>query len=112
MKKTLICAWLAVLAIGVATTTGGAADDAPVVKMKLVPDNAMETITHSYMPRPLAMKTDEPAGLKKKPTMQAPLFGEMKFGGKSYIVALDEPKGQDAKLYVDANGNGDLTDDP
>ena len=112
MKNTLICAWLAILVIGVATTYSAPADDAPAVKMKLVPDNAMATITHSYMPRPLALKADEPAGLKKKPAMDAPLFGEIKFGGKSYIVALDEPKGQDAKLYVDANGNGDLTDDP
>ena len=27
-------------------------------------------------------------------------------------LAIDEPDGKDAKLFVDANGNGDLTDDP
>jgi thiol-disulfide isomerase/thioredoxin len=43
--------------------------------------------------------------------MQAPLYGELPFAGKTYLIAIDEPANADATLYVDVNGNGDLTDD-
>lgn len=46
-----------------------------------------------------------PAGLK------APKYGEMKFGDLSFGFILDEPQGEPARLYVDANANGDYTDD-
>jgi peroxiredoxin len=32
-------------------------------------------------------------------------------GGKQIAVVLDSPEGKPARLFVDANGNGDLTDD-
>ena len=110
MKQTLPCALILTLALAIPTTFAAPADEAPTVAMKLVPEKAVETITRSYMPRPLALKADEPATLKKKPSMEAPLFGEIKFGGKNYIVALDDTK--EPKLYVDSNADGDLTNDP
>jgi thiol-disulfide isomerase/thioredoxin len=54
----------------------------------------------------------KPVALKKVPDMVSPLFGQIRFGSKTYFIAVDEPATKDAKLYVDANGNGDLTDDP
>ncbi len=107
MKRTLTCTWILALTLGIPTTFAAPADEAPTVDMKLIPEKAVETITRSYMPRPLALKADEPTALKKKPAMEAPLFGEIKFGGKDYIVALDDTK--EPKLYVDSNADGDLT---
>jgi hypothetical protein len=81
------------------------------VKMELLPSGAAKIIG-SYNPQQLKMSDRKPASVKKAPELAAPLFGELRFGGERHLVVLDEPAGQDAKLYVDANGNGDLTDDP
>jgi len=43
------------------------------------------------------------------------MYGTMAISGAektaTYNVIVDEPDGKPAHLYVDANGNGDLTDD-
>ena len=31
---------------------------------------------------------------------------------RTFIVIVDRPEGADTRIYVDTNGNGDLTDDP
>ena len=45
----------------------------------------------------------------------APLYGEIKIGPKespaTCLVVLDEPDGKPSRLFIDTNGNGDLTDD-
>jgi thiol-disulfide isomerase/thioredoxin len=84
--------------------------DVPTADMKLVPSGAMRKVGF-YIPQKLQLSSDKPADLKKAPEMSSPMYGQIKFGGKSYLVALDQPEDKDAKLYLDANGNGDLTDD-
>ena len=79
--------------------------------MNLVPSGAMPK-RGGYRPQRLTLSADKPADVKKAPDMKSPLYGQVDFGGKEYLVALDEPDNADAKLYVDSNGNGDLTDDP
>ena len=86
-----------------------AADNA-TVSMKLIPSGAMPKLG-GYRPQQLQLSPDKPEALKKAPEMESPLYGQIRFGGVSYLVALDEPEGKDAKLYVDSNNNGDLTDD-
>jgi hypothetical protein len=48
--------------------------------------------------------------------LAAPLYGEIFFGPSeqpmTFGVVADEPDGKPARLWVDRNGNGDLTDDP
>ena len=96
-----------------------AAPTSPTVKsdaavdLKLMPKGAMQKLG-GYRPQQLKLVDRKPAALKKEPDKlsASALYGEIKFGGKSYLVVIDEPRGGDAKLYVDANGNGDLTDDP
>jgi thiol-disulfide isomerase/thioredoxin len=95
----------------IAVVATAAADETTSVNMKLVPENAVQTLTGGYMPHQLKLEPDAPADLKKKPDMAAPLFGQIQFGGKTYLLAIDQPDGKDQTLYVDANGNGDLTDD-
>jgi peroxiredoxin len=86
------------------------AEDVATSDLKLMTEGATMKIG-SYSPLKLELSTDKPAALKKAPEMTAPLYGELKFAGKSYLIALDEPDGKDAMIYVDANSNGDLSDD-
>jgi thiol-disulfide isomerase/thioredoxin len=69
-----------------------------------------------YMPIRLQLSTERPADLKNAPPLAAPMYGALKLGPKgsekSFLVVVDEPAGGPGKLYVDSNGNGDLTDDP
>ena len=90
---------------------GRAADSAGEVKMTLLASGAVMKIG-SYRPQRLNMSGEKPQGLKNAPTMSNPLYGSLQFGGGSYLIAVDEPDGKAASLYVDANGNGDLSDDP
>src|SRR5262249_22416801 len=41
----------------------------------------------------------------------APKYGKLKFGTQTWSFILDEPEGKPANLYVDTNGDGDLTND-
>ncbi|HYD02076.1 MAG TPA: TlpA disulfide reductase family protein [Phycisphaerales bacterium] len=65
-----------------------------------------------YVPQRAAFGAEKPAGLKKEPAgLEAPSYGTMAVAGGTLFI-LDEPEGKPAKLYIDANHNGDLTDDP
>jgi len=98
------------LALGATTAR---ADDAATAnaKLNLVAKGGMRKMG-GYRPQLLKMSADKPEGLKKAPNLAAPLYGAIEFGGAPHLVVLDEPDGKNATLYVDANGNGDLTDDP
>jgi len=88
-----------------------AADPTAEVKLEVVPEGAMRKLG-GYMPQQLKFNTAKPATLKKGPDSKSLLYGTIQFAGVRHLVLLDEPEGQDARLYVDANANGDLTDDP
>src|SRR4051812_19537712 len=92
-------------------TAAPGADGTAEVNMQLLPSGAMEKLG-GYSPQQVKMAKGKPAALKNVPEMKNPLYGQIKFAGRTYVMAVDEPKGEDAKLYVDANGNGDLADDP
>jgi thiol-disulfide isomerase/thioredoxin len=64
--------------------------------------------------RPLQAKMDGTADLVKTPPAElaAPKYGELRLDGKSWAFILDEPEGKPAKLYIDTNDDGDLTNDP
>ena len=104
---------VSVLALGAAALPLTAFADAAT--LKLLPSGAMARVG-GYVPQRLTLAADRPAALKKAPETKAPLYGELKLGPAdkptSFLILVDEPEGSDAKLYVDANGNGDLTDDP
>jgi thiol-disulfide isomerase/thioredoxin len=106
---TLTCAAVAAPSDPAPGTTS--ATERPEVSMKLVPSGAMPKLG-GYRPQRVNLSADKPADLKKAPEMTSPLYGQTSFGGNQYLVAVDEPDKADAKLYVDSNGNGDLTDDP
>ncbi len=88
---------------------------AATVELEFLGTGAMPKMG-GYMPQRLSLTTEAPAGLVTPPEgLKAPLYGELKLGPKDdptvYIVIVDEPAGEPARLFVDANANGDLTDD-
>jgi len=68
-----------------------------------------------YYPVQVALSGTKPAQVKKEPAYQGtPKYGIIRAGNgprSAIAVALDEPATGDWMIYVDANANGDLTDD-
>jgi thiol-disulfide isomerase/thioredoxin len=68
-----------------------------------------------YMPQRAMLAETKPETLKKVPEgLKAPIYGVLGVPGatgRTYHIILDEPEGEPAKLYVDANGDGDMTND-
>ncbi|MSU49063.1 MAG: hypothetical protein EXS37_08270 [Opitutus sp.] len=84
--------------------------------LKLISSGGMAKMG-GYMPQRLALSAEQPTGIVKLPAhLVAPLFGALKIGvgdaATAIFVVLDEPDGLPSRLFVDANANGDLTDDP
>ena len=109
MKNLNIALCLAICSLFPSTIR--AADPTADVKLELIPEGAMKKLG-GYMPQQLKLNTSKPATVKKAPESKTALYGAIQFAGVRHLVMLDEPQGADAKLYVDANANGDLTDDP
>ncbi len=64
--------------------------------------------------RPIRAEMDGTAeSVKKAPEgLAAPKYGALKLGDKSWSFILDEPEDKPATLFIDTNGDGDLTNDP
>ncbi len=121
INRTSIAIGVTVFALatsaGSAQNAGSGPDD--VVHFKPMSSGAMKKMG-GYRPQRLTLSAEKPATLTKAPDgLTAPMYGVLPIGsaaeGKGaapvYHVILDEPEGKDATLYVDSNGNGDLTDD-
>jgi len=79
--------------------------------------DVMKDTGGNYIPQRLKLSATKPAALKKSPAdLVSPLYGELKIGPTNapatIVVLLDEPADKPSRLFVDSNGNGDLTDDP
>lgn len=86
------------------------------VKLRLLSSGGMSKMG-GYYPLRLALSAEKPEATQKLPAdLAAPLFGTFKLGPAgaptAIAVVLDEPDGKPSRLFVDANANGDLTDDP
>jgi thiol-disulfide isomerase/thioredoxin len=75
-------------------------------------DSGVTAMVGGYVP--ISAEMDGKAdSIKKAPEgLAAPKYGSLKLGSKSWAFILDEPEDKPAKLYVDTNGDGDLTNDP
>src|SRR4051794_24121770 len=81
------------------------------ITMKFVASGAVER-AGNYMPVRSQM-TDQASYINKAPAgMTNPRYGTIKIADHSFAFVLDEAAGQLGKLYVDTNGDGDLTNDP
>lgn len=86
------------------------------LQTKLVYDpKATVSARIGYMPKKIDLSTTKPAEITKEPVyVGTAMYGVIKAGDakKSNIaVALDEPVGGEYRIYVDLNGDGDLTND-
>jgi len=63
---------------------------------------------------PIRSEMDLSADIAKVPPAELanPKYGQIVFGDEKWSYILDEPEGEDAKLYVDSNRDGDFTNDP
>ena len=100
----------AAVLMGLLTATGA---DEPV-RLTTVPKGGMLKIGY-YMPQRLELSAERPRTLTKAPegVSAAAMYGVLPMAGEGRVfhVVVDEPEGGSARLWVDTNGNGDLTDD-
>ncbi|MBC7834663.1 MAG: TlpA family protein disulfide reductase [Phycisphaerales bacterium] len=112
-----IAAMVVMTACGIAASVAVAEP----VKLAVLSKGAMSKMG-GYRPQRLELSPEKPATIEKMPAgVTAPLFGVLTIGPKLegaagerqrvYHIVVDEPADGEAKLYVDSNGNGDLTDD-
>jgi peroxiredoxin len=117
MKTSVhVCTCLVLSILAVSVLTSAACAEGMDAKLDLLSSGAMTNMP-GYLPQRALLSTNKPDGLKKTPAgLVAPLYGEIKLGPAEapgvFIVILDRPAGKPARLFVDANHNGDLTDDP
>jgi hippurate hydrolase len=76
-----------------------------------VPDG-MTARVGGYRPLRAVMDVSRDEAKKISDDWEAPKFGKIVYGAKSWLFALNEPEGKPATLHVDTNGDGDLTNDP
>ncbi len=84
--------------------------------LKLVPSGVAAQVGYFIRQR-IRLSSSRPDNVKTEPQYRfKPLYGVFRFGAArdaDVAIALDEaPDGSYSALYVDSNGNGDLTDDP
>lgn len=97
---------------GCALTLLGGGAWAQSVTLTPVPTGAMPMIG-SYLPQRLPLTATRPAGIQKAPAdLKAPMYGALAIGGKNRVLLVDRPAGAPNRLFVDANADGDLTNDP
>jgi RNA polymerase sigma factor (sigma-70 family) len=88
-----------------------------VVHLELAPSGGAKQIGY-YIPNSTELSDKRPATITKLPVdVSKPLFGVLRSSGEAgaaaiYHVVADEPANKPARLFVDANGDGDLTNDP
>ena len=107
---------LAVLALPTVTLAaalpGFGAPEKIKLDLTLEPKGAVDAHL-PYFPVPIELSDTRPDGISKEPAYKGkPKYGVLHIGtGAPLFLALDEPEGGDARIYFDANHNGDLTDD-
>ena len=82
--------------------------------LTLEPKGAV-TAKLGYFPVPITISAIKPSQVKKEPKYKStPQYGTIKVGNgpkNIFVIALDEPKDSDYKIYIDKNQDGDLTND-
>ena len=102
------------LGVGLALCIAGPAG-AQALKLRLMSSGASNVV--GYAPQRLALSAVRPAFVTKTPGgLVAPKYAVLRMGPaesrREYAVLLDEPEQADSRLWVDTNGDGDLTNDP
>ncbi|MFM7322350.1 MAG: hypothetical protein ACKO5K_12620, partial [Armatimonadota bacterium] len=112
MPMNVFTPWIAVLAsLALPRPMGARPADAPLV----LDPKGTAALRLGYMPVRVALADVKPAGVVREPAyVGKPKYAILKVGNgprAAHAVALDLPEGGEAKIWVDANGDGDLTND-
>jgi thiol-disulfide isomerase/thioredoxin len=122
MSKTTVCkqsariatlAGLLGVAVGLLAVTCARAE---TVRLKWVEAGAAARMS-PVQPHRIELTDHKPPEVRRVPDDVAnPLYGEIAIGPKESVshirVLLDAPPGRPSRLFVDANGDGDFTNDP
>src|SRR5690349_608765 len=86
--------------------------DSATVQLTLTPKGVSAKLGY-YSPQRAEFGADKPAELIRAPQdLKSPSYGVLPIGaGKGTLFVIDEPEGAPARLFVDSNKNGDLSDD-
>jgi thiol-disulfide isomerase/thioredoxin len=89
---------------------------AETIHLKWVAAGAADRMS-PVRPHSIDLSARKPADVKRLPAdVTNPLYGVLTIGpaetAAHVAVLLDAPEGKPSRLFVDANGNGDFTDDP
>ncbi len=107
------CAWSVIGAATLVSTQSLRADE--TVKLNLIPQGATEKMG-GQRAQLLALKAERPAAVRKIPAgLLAPQYGVLSLGdaaNPTQITVLLDESGPAPRLFVDSNGDGDLTNDP
>lgn len=104
MKQLILCSALSLLA-------GASWAQDPTIQTTFLPKGATQKVG-GY--RPLRAVMDQDASIVKKvpEDLAEPKFGWLELNSQKWAFVLDEPAEAEARLFVDTNGDGDLTNDP
>lgn len=101
--------FLSLLALAQTATATPTPTAAPTLDLHLMPSGVFDRI-HGYAPFGFDLSDARPAGLKTVPEIASGVktaYGTIKLGAHEFLAMRAGDR-----LYVDANANGDLTDDP
>ncbi|HMO91317.1 MAG TPA: TlpA disulfide reductase family protein [Pirellulaceae bacterium] len=79
--------------------------------MEFVP-NGVTAKVGGYRPIRAEMNESEDIAKVLPDGIESPQFGLIKFGDRQWAFVLDQPEDSPTRLFVDSNGDGDLTNDP
>ncbi|MFN5974492.1 MAG: TlpA family protein disulfide reductase [Planctomyces sp.] len=65
-----------------------------------------------YRPQRAVMDQEASIATKTPDGLKAPKFGYITLGDRKFAFIADEPEGEEGRLFIDANADGDLTNDP
>lgn len=80
------------------------------VTQKFIASGATEK-TGGYRPIRAVMDLESDAIGVAPEDLQNPKYGQFEFGDQSWLFILDEPEDGEPKMFIDRNGDGDLTND-
>jgi thiol-disulfide isomerase/thioredoxin len=80
------------------------------VKATYIPSGVVKLNGGGYSPIRSVFAT-EPAGIKKPDGLTNVSYGEIPVGAKKFGYLIQEAAGETPKMFVDANGDGDFTND-
>jgi len=106
-----ISAWLLLVCMS------RAAEPGQTVKLNLIASCARRMFQPNDVIHELKLDDEQPSGVKKPPPdLTAPQFAKLRIGPAetrtTFVAILDTPSDKPPRLFVDANHNGDFTDDP